>query len=147
MPPAPYRETGFARGGGFCCICGAPVYRFGWHRDLWNGGANRNAQWHAACVVAWDLWCSPSDFAALLKRLQGRRCAQSGARLWKTAEVDHRVPLYRVWREHHAAPWPHLLAFWGLPNLQVINRDAHAAKCAAEADDRRKARTAAPSRA
>jgi hypothetical protein len=33
--------------------------------------------------------------------------------------------------------WPRLLAFWGVPNLQVINRDAHAAKCASEANDRR----------
>jgi hypothetical protein len=28
-----------------------------------------------------------------------------------------------------------------LPNLQVINRDVHAAKCATEARDRRVART------
>jgi len=143
-PPAPYREAAFTRGPGFCCVCGQPVYRFGWHLDLWEGGPNRNAQWHAACVVAWDLWCGPSDFALVLKRLQGRRCAQTGARLWKTAEVDHRLPLYRVWREHRAAPWPALLAFWGLPNLQVINRDAHAAKCAAEAGDRRRVRMDAP---
>ena len=145
VPPAPYRESAFARGPSYCCVCGQPVYRFGWHLDLWNGGPNRNAQWHAACVVAWDLWCGPSDFAPVLKRLQGRRCAESGARLWKTAEVDHRLPLYRVWREHREAPWPKLLAFWGLPNLQVINRDAHAAKCAAEAGDRRKVRMDAPS--
>jgi hypothetical protein len=26
--------------------------------------------------------------------------------------------------------------FWGLPNLQVINRDAHAAKCLAEVQAR-----------
>ncbi len=29
-----------------------------------------------------------------------------------------------------------LVAYWGLPNLQVINRDAHVAKCAAEARSR-----------
>ena len=34
-PPAPYREAAFARGPGFCCVCGQPVYRFGWHVDLW----------------------------------------------------------------------------------------------------------------
>jgi hypothetical protein len=33
--------------------------------------------------------------------------------------------------------WPKLLDFWGLPNLQVINRVVHAAKCANEAQDRR----------
>jgi hypothetical protein len=139
-PPAPYRDAAFARGPGFCCVCGQPVYRFGWHLDLWDAGPNKNAGWHAACVIAWDLWTAPSDYVTLLKRLQARRCAQTGKRLWKTAEVDHRVPLYRVWREHRAAPWPQLLGFWGTPNLQVINRDAHAAKCAGEAGDRRAAR-------
>jgi len=137
IPPAPYRERRFARGAGFCCICGQPVYRFGWHVDLWDGGANRNAVWHAACVVAWDFWTAPSDYARVLKRLQQRRCAETGRRLWKTAEVDHRVPLFRVWREHRATPWPSLLGFWGLPNLQVINREAHVGKCAEEAQFRR----------
>ena len=28
QPPAPYREPKFARGPGFCCVCGQPVYRF-----------------------------------------------------------------------------------------------------------------------
>jgi hypothetical protein len=30
-------------------------------------------------------------------------------------------------------PWPSLLQFWGMPNLQVINRAVHVAKCADEA--------------
>jgi hypothetical protein len=72
-------------------------------------------------------------------RLQGRRCGETGGRLWKNAEVDHRVPLFRVWSEHRDDPWPHLLDFWGLPNLQVINRDVHVAKCAVEAGGRRAA--------
>jgi hypothetical protein len=63
-------------------------------------------------------------------------CAETGGRLWKTAEVDHRVPLFRVWREHRQTASPALLDFWGLPNLQVINRDAHRVKCAAEARPR-----------
>ena len=50
-PPAPYRERKFARGPGFCCVCGQPVFRFGWHRDLWEAGPNSNAIWHAACVI------------------------------------------------------------------------------------------------
>jgi hypothetical protein len=136
VPPAPYREQRYALGPGFCCICGQPVYRFGWHLDLWRRGVNRNAAWHAACVVAWDLWTAPSDYARILKRLQQRRCAETGGRLWKTAEVDHRVPLFRVWREHRDTPWPSLLGFWGVPNLQVINRDAHVGKCAEEAQFR-----------
>ena len=138
QPPAPYREPKFARGPGFCCVCGQPVYRFGWHRDLWNTGPNRRAEWHAACIVAWRLWNAPSDHAKLIRRLQGRKCAQSGGRLWKTSEVDHRVPLFRVWREHREMAWPDLLSFWGLPNLQIINREVHVEKCAVEAGTRRR---------
>lgn len=137
-PPAPYREPRFSRGPGYCCVCGQPVYRLGWHVDLWSKGPNRNAGWHTACVVAWRLWNAPSDHAALLRRLQRRRCAETGRRLWKTSEVDHRVPLFRVWQEHRDTDWPALLAFWGVPNLRVINRDAHAAKCADEARGRRR---------
>jgi hypothetical protein len=136
MPPAPYREKAFARGPGHCCVCGQAVFRFGWHVDLWGAGPNRNANWHSACVTAWGFWTAPSNHARLLKRLQSRRCAASGGRLWRTAEVDHRVPLFRVWSEMRETPWPALLSFWGLPNLQVINREAHVAKCADEAGHR-----------
>ena len=136
-PPAPYREQHFSRGPGFCCVCGQPVYRFGWHLDLWDAGANKNATWHSACVAAWQFWNAPSDQVRVLRRLQARRCAGSGSRLWKTAEVDHRVPLFRVWGEHRDAPWPTLLGYWGMPNLQVINRDVHVAKCGEEAQFRR----------
>jgi hypothetical protein len=125
-------------------VCGQPVYRFGWHVDLWDAGANKNAAWHCACVVAWQFWNAPSGEARLLRRLQARRCGETGGRLWKSAEVDHRVPLFRVWSEYRHAPWPQLLDYWGLPNLQAINRDVHAAKCAAEARDRYAARHLAP---
>jgi hypothetical protein len=139
-PPAPYRESAYSRGAGFCCVCGQEVYRFGWHVDLWDAGPNKNARWHCACAVAWQFWTAPSEEARLLRRLQARRCAESGGRLWKNAEIDHRVPLFRVWNERRETPWPKLLDYWGLPNLQAINRDAHAAKCADEARERSEAR-------
>ena len=94
-------------------------------------------------MIAWQFWNAPSAEAPLLRRAQARRCAQSGGRLWKNAEVDHRVPLFRVWGEHRGAPWPGLLDYWGLPNLQMINREAHVAKCATEAQDRRATRALA----
>jgi hypothetical protein len=119
-------------------VCGQPVYRLGWHVDLWGKGPNRNAGWHTACVVAWRFWNAPSDHARVLRRLQMRRCAETAGRLWRTAEVDHRVPLFRLWGEQRDTPWPRLLDYWGLPNLQVINRDVHAAKCAEEAKYRRR---------
>jgi hypothetical protein len=142
-PPAPYREPRYSRGPGFCCVCGQPVFRFGWHRDLWDEGPNLRAAWHTGCVVAWRLWTAPSDHDRVLRRLQQRRCAETGGRLWKSAEIDHRVPLFRVWRERRDTPWPELLSYWGVPNLQVINREAHAAKCAEEARFRVRGRKAA----
>jgi hypothetical protein len=139
-PPAPYRETGHAKGPGHCCVCGQPVFRLGWHRDLWGDGrTNTNASWHSCCVAAWNLWTAPSDHLRHLKALQGRL---TGERLLKDAEVDHRVPLFAVWRDHRAVAWPRLLAFWGVPNLQVVNRSAHAAKCAQESGDRAQRRGA-----
>jgi hypothetical protein len=104
-PPAPYRERAYSLGPGFCCVCGQAVYRLGWHNDLWGTGPNKNAVWHCACVVAWDFWNAPNSEAAVLRRLQGRRCGQSGRRLWKNAEVDHRIPLFRVWKEYRDVPW------------------------------------------
>jgi hypothetical protein len=139
-PPVPYREPKFSRGEGYCCVCGQPVYRFGWHRDLWKAGLNSKAAWHSACVAAWRLWVAPSDHDRILRRLQSRRCAETGGRLWNNAEIDHRVPLFQVWRERRETPWPVLLDYWGLPNLRVINRDAHAEKCAGEAEYRRLSR-------
>ncbi len=132
-PPTPYREQGYSLGPGFCCVCGQPVYKLGWHKDLWKAGPNKNAVWHCACVIAWQFWNAPNGEAPILRHLQGRRCGQTGGRLWRTAEVDHRVPLFQVWSNHRHEGWPRLLSYWGLPNLQVINRDAHVAKCAVEA--------------
>src|SRR5262249_6620186 len=134
-PPPPVRERFPSKRPGYCCICGQPVFRFGWHRDLWGDRrSNRNAGWHACCVAAWNLWTAPSDHVRHLRRLQKHRCAITGARLAKNAEVDHRVPLFEVWRasEHGSQTWPALLCHWGVPNLQVINRPAHVEKCGLE---------------
>jgi hypothetical protein len=136
-PPAPYREVAHAKGPGHCCVCGQPVFRLGWHRDLWDDRRpNRNASWHGCCIAAWNLWTAPSDHVRHLKALQRRRCRLTGERLLKDAEVDHRVPLFAVWRDRRALPWPQLLAFWGVPNLQIVNRSAHAEKCAQESGER-----------
>jgi hypothetical protein len=50
------------------------------------------------------------------------------------------VALFAVWSQHRSRPWPDLLAFWGAPNLQVINKAAHLEKCANEAVERAKLR-------
>lgn len=140
-PPAPFREPAFSRGPGCCCVCGQPVFRFGWHRDLWGDARpNRRAAWHACCVAAWKLWTDPNGHAPLIRRLGRRRCGVTGQQLSRTVEIDHRVPLVTAWREHRQTPWPALLRFWGIPNLQAVNRDAHRAKSACEAAHRARAR-------
>jgi hypothetical protein len=127
-------------------VCGQAVFRFGWHRDLWRDERpNRNASWHACCVAAWKLWTAPSDYVRHLRRLQKHRCAVTGRRLCKDAQVDHRVPLFEVWRDAERAgragrTWPALLIYWGVPNLQVINRAAHVEKCGHEAAARARLR-------
>nr|WP_246505066.1 hypothetical protein [Microvirga antarctica] len=142
-PPAPYREAKYSLGPGHCCVCGQPVYRLGWHIDLWGDDhPNKNATWHAACVVAWEFWAAPTGHLRSLKVRQGRKCPATGKRLLKTSEVDHRTPLFAVWADHRDRPWPELLAFWGAPNLQVINKSAHFDKCAQEASLRAKRRAA-----
>lgn len=140
-PPAPFRENAYSQGPGFCVACGQPAFRYGWHRDLWSDGKpNGRTRWHAACVVAWSLWRQPAEHVAALKRQQKRRCALTGKRLLKSAEVDHAVPLYSVWRRRETLNWPALLDHWGAPNLRVIAREAHAAKTVGEAGARSRAR-------
>ncbi len=134
QPPLPWR--GIEPVGGRCVVCGQPVFRLGWHRPIGSAERLGRAAWHACCVVAWKFWTAPADHRKLLSRLQQRRCAISNLRLLKTAEVDHRTPLFRVWRDHRDMPWPELLGFWGLPNLQVVNRGVHAEKSIAETRDR-----------
>ena len=133
MPPTPYREPAHSLGPGYLLRL-RPARLQAW---MAQGSAERrskqNAMWHCACVIAWRFWNTPNSEAGLLRRLQGRRCGQTGGRLWNDAEVDHRIALFLVWRDHRGKAWPKLLSYWGLPNLQVINREAHVAKCAVEA--------------
>lgn len=143
VPPAPFRDAGAAFDPGRCRLCGQPVFRFGWHVDLWGEGVpNRRANWHACCVAAWRFWLAPHRHRSLLGRLQKRRCAQTGERLGRVGQVDHRVPLFEVWRDRRDTPWPDLLAFWGAPNLRVVGRAVHAEKSAAEAVGRANRRAA-----
>ena len=113
VPPTPFREPAYTKGPGHCCVCGQPIFRFGWHRDLWGDRRpNQNATWHSCCVAAWNLWIAPSDHVRHLKVLQKRRCLATGERLLKNAEVDHHIPLFKVWHVYRDRQWPALLAFW-----------------------------------
>jgi len=142
VPPLPYRERAHRLGPGHCLVCGQKVFRLGWHADyLGSGESNGRAEWHACCVAAWRFWTAPGNHRKLLSKLQGRRCALSGRRLLRTAEVDHRTPLHQVWRDYRDRPWRELLAFWGTPNLQVVNSTAHSLKSIEETRTRASARS------
>ena len=99
------------------------------YRDMGQRSFQRRAQYQEGRKVR-----GSRQARAMNKSTRFGRGEQEAA--WKNAEVDHRVPLYRVWNEYRGVPWPDLLHYWGLPNLQVINRDAHVLKCADEARDR-----------
>jgi hypothetical protein len=138
-PPAPYREAEHALGPDFAaCAVNQFIASVG---TLTVGVVVPTRTRFGACVIAWQFWKPRRVARSSVCKVGG--CAQSGGRLWRNAEVDHRVPLFRVWSEHRDTPWPRVLDFWGLPNLQVINRDIHAAKCATEARDPRIARPSA----
>lgn len=142
LPPTPFRAE--AAEPGRCVICGQPTYRLGWHADLWNAGApNGRALWHACCVAAWKFWTAPHAQRKLVARVQRHRCAISGKRLLKGAEVDHRVPLHEVWRDRRETPFAELLSYWGASNLQVVNAVAHLGKSAEEAGRRARLRAGA----
>ena len=138
VPPAPYREPGFALGPGSCCICGQPIYRLGWHRDLWSDGKpNVRAKWHACCVAAWKavdlaqrprghLACAP---APALRR--HRRASASEQRRSITAR-----PCSRFGATIGKPRGPRSSGFGACRTCQAINRPAHTLKCAAEARDR-----------
>lgn len=143
LPPQPFRAEAVAEPGR-CAVCGQPVYRLGWHEDLWGAGApNARAAWHAACVSAWRFWTAPQSARKLVARVQRHRCALTGKRLLRGAQLDHRLPLHEIWRDRRDAPYAELLSYWGLGNLQVVNAPAHAAKSAAEASARAVLRAAA----
>lgn len=145
LPPQPFRAKN-AAAPGRCVVCGQPVFRYGWHEDLWGADApNGRAVWHACCVAAWRFWSAPHAARKLIARVQRHRCGLTGGRLWKGSQVDHRIALHEVWRERRDEPFSRLLAYWGAGNLQVVNVAAHAEKSARESGRRAALRAAAPS--
>jgi hypothetical protein len=125
---------------GHCPVCGGETFRLG---AWWTAaGPSRNgACWHSCCVRAWKLWTSPRAEVRALLRRQHFVCPETGIMLGpahsgrrpRATEVDHVVPLWRVREEREIHPWPAILRFWGLSNLQALSTEGHAAKTAREA--------------
>ena len=135
-PPLPFHSF-IHKGAGHCRVCGQPVYgKEGSHLKRF-GESKRT--WHSVCVTSYDVMVNTGSYYREICLRQEGLCNISSEPI-RHAEIDHAVPLYRIARDHSARLWYRLLRYWMLPNLQVINREAHVAKCAAEAKERAGAR-------
>lgn len=139
-PPLPFHAGASAQGQ--CRVCGQPIYRDGSHRPGPEAELSRQT-WHAGCVTTYFLWTTPSKYARALIWRQKGLCAMTGESLLgpngiRTVEiqVDHKIPLYRVAREHGALPWFEQLRFWGLGNLRALSVLGHKIKNEMEAAER-----------
>lgn len=129
-PPKPYAEG--------CPMCGLPRFALGWHYD-WNGSGETppgRGHWHKACAAAFRLMTAPRDFEMFFRRRQGNRCSLSGVLLGETVDIDHMIPLYRVYRDFGHLDPDELVGFWGPANLRAVDPVAHKEKCAFEARER-----------
>lgn len=137
-PPLPFHSK-IHKGGGFCRVCGQPIYGGGSFRSF-AGAQSKRLTWHTICTTAYFVMTKPANFVAPLLIRQAEKCAISGEAIplpySKIVDVDHELPLYRVARERSADPWCELIRFWMTGNLRVITRAAHVIKSAEEAKER-----------
>lgn len=138
-PPLPFWEARSVPGQ--CRVCGQPIYAGG----TWQGmeEPSKRLTWHRVCATAYLLWRTPADYASEIVVMQRGLCPDSGEAIGPPAtkyigdiDIDHRLPIYRVRRDHGDLPWFDLLRFWGLSNLCAITRAAHLRKSAIEAAER-----------
>jgi 5-methylcytosine-specific restriction endonuclease McrA len=133
-PPLPFKtQQGRKRAGlesfrGRCYVCGQPVYPGGRFR----GERSGRGTWHACCFAAYTVWV---NYRSALRFLDPG-CASCGRR-GCILQADHKIPLYRVSRDHWAIPWYERLRFWGLSNIQALCIRCHKRKSKQEARDRR----------
>ncbi len=133
-PPLPFHAFKHL-GPGFCRVCGQPI-------PGKDGKASR-LTWHPDCVTVYNAMTKPNDIAGLLILKQKGICTVTGEPIGPparpyviSADVDHKVPLFRVARDHATEPWFELLRFWLLGNLRAITHEAHLVKCRDEARER-----------
>jgi 5-methylcytosine-specific restriction endonuclease McrA len=141
-PPLPFYENHdlLPAAHGYCRICAGPVYADGAHF----GSHLSKRTWHNICLKAFTFWTQPD--ANVLGPRQQWACASCGRDLSRerssgpcfadVAQVDHIVPLYRVWRDLRGLHWTELLHYWSPDNCQVLCVACHKLKCSAEAGER-----------
>jgi hypothetical protein len=146
-PPLPFHSF-VHRGAGTCRVCGQPVYDGGRWKQKAGQKPSSRLTWHSVCTTTYFVMTKPNDYRDLLIRRQAGVCALSGDLIdvpfrEDAVDVDHRVPLYRVARDHADEPWFRLIRFWMTGNLFAVTRAAHLIKCADEARERAGRRPAA----
>ena len=102
----------------------------------------------AALAFGGNIGDPVAAFAAALKGLRGHSSVTLGrlSSIYRTppwGKTDQPEFLNMAALVETSLQPADLLAFWGAPNLQVVNRGAHVEKCAAEAADRARLRSAA----
>lgn len=133
IPPQPYKYG--------CPMCGLTRYNLGWHTD-WNGlGMSDRGYWHKACAAAFGMMQAPSNYSNFFKERQNGLCAITQDPLNDDCDIDHIIPLYRVYRDFGHLPIDQIVGFWGPWNLRAITLDAHKVKNAYEAKERADARS------
>lgn len=152
-PPLPgfWRVHGVKqKGHNFCPVCTGPTFHDGdWRFEAATPRWNRS--WHAPCLQTSFVWTRYADYALYLARRQGGVCPETGEPIIAEqvsyhgkayqyvkagVEVDHVIPLWRVRLEGGKHPWPGVLRFWGLSNLQALSSVGHKRKTAREARER-----------
>lgn len=136
-PPLPFHST-VHKGGGWCRVCGQPIYGGGSFRSF-AGPQSKRLTWHSVCTTTYFVMTKPGDYTECLILMQGQVCPITGEHIplpYREIEADHAVPLYRVARDHADEPWHELLRFWMTENLRALTRQGHLAKCAEEARER-----------
>jgi len=129
IPPQPYKYG--------CPMCGLTRYNLGWHSD-WDGqGMSDRGYWHKACGAAFGMMQAPNSYNKFFKERQNGLCAITGEKLVSNEyNIDHMIPLYRVYRDFGHLPLDEIIGFWGPKNLRAISLEAHKVKNKEEAEER-----------
>ena len=139
-PPAPYRERAYMQGPGFCRRRGGDrcIASVGMSICAMVAPHERKLALRLCDRVAVSNAPSGDTVGSCggCKRVAVARAADGCGRAPKLITACR---CFEFGANTGETPWPELLTYWGLPNLQVINSDIHAAKCATEARDRRAA--------
>lgn len=132
--PKPFNHGGHGAG---CPMCGGVRYNLGWHTD-WDGtGKSKTGYWHKACAAAYALMSTPNEYSSFFYTRQDGFCSVTGEELIDGQyQIDHIIPLYRVYRDFGHIPVLELIEFWGPNNLRAITTEAHKDKNRYEARER-----------